>query len=116
MIQDNDLKCQEYAGNPSDTAYSGQSTKHIFKIISPGFDMHNGDWDGLISVASGQTMTVNSSNTVWENDICYLCITSESTWVGNSTLLITARVPDQGFPNNTRIEKFKVHFVKYIKP
>ena len=117
MIQDNDLKCPDYPINPEDIAYSGQSTKHKFEIISPGFDMHTGDWDALLSIASGQAVSLDENDTYWDDeDNCYLCVTSEATWVGKSTLTITARVQDNGFPDNVRIEIFKVPFVKYIKP
>lgn len=116
MIEDNDLKCPDYPVNPEDIAYSGQSTKHRFEIISPGFDMHDGDWDAVLSIASGQTISLDENDLCWDaDDNCYLCITSEETWVGKSSLSITARVQDDGFPNGIRIEKFKIPFVKYVK-
>lgn len=119
MIEDNDLKCPEYPLNPMDTAFSGQSTKHKFEIITPGFDMRENshDWDALLNIESGQSISLDENDTVWDtDDNCYLCVTSEATWIGKSTLTVTARVQDAGFPDGIRIEIFKVPFVKYIKP
>lgn len=117
MIQDNDLKCPDFPMNPEDIAYSGQSTKHKFEIISPGFSMQGGDWDAVLKIDSGQSIALDESDTYFDSEgNCFLCVTSESTWVGKSTLTVTARVLDDGYPDHVRIEIFKVPFVKYIKP
>lgn len=120
MIEDKDLMCQGFPADPDHIAFSGQSTKHRFEIVTPGFSMRDNenDWSGVLSIASGQNITINKDNIVWDaEEHSYLCITSESTWIGKSTLTITANVPDPGFqPSGIRIEIFKVPFINYIKP
>lgn len=116
MIEDKDLKCSVLPLNPEDIAYSGQSTKHRFEIVSPGFNMDTDDWEGTLVIESGQSISLSNNDVVKDSEgNHYLCITSEESWVGKSVLKITARVPDEAFNANIRIEKFKVPFVTYVK-
>lgn len=116
MIEDKDLKCSILPLSPEDIAYSGQSTKHRFEIVSPGFNMDTDDWEGILAIASGQSVSLSNDDVVKDSEgNHYLCVTSEESWIGKSTLKITARVPDEAFNNGVRIEKFKIPFVTYVK-
>ena len=99
----NDCGC-----NIGDRPYVGTKLKYALTISAEGFNMENDDFDVLLKRGPNSMLLKKEDLVVDDNGQYYVCFDSTPLGPGVVSAIITARVPDDDFPDGVRDEVFKL--------